>query len=67
MESYCAVRCFVNPFLYGMTSVIECFTFKMVGTNMGSDAMMREMSISEGKGTFYICYHPQLASLFSEA
>lgn len=57
----------MNPFLYGMTSVIECFTFKMVGTNMGSDAMMREMSISEGKGTFYICYHPQLASLFSEA
>lgn len=57
----------MNPFLYGMTSVIECFTFKMVGTNMGSDAMMREMSISEGKGTFYIYYHPQLASLFSEA
>lgn len=44
----------MNPFLYGMTSVIECFTFKMVGTNMGSDAMMREMSISEGKGTLYI-------------
>lgn len=56
MEAHLSVKCFMYSILYTMTDVIACFTFKMVGTNMETDAQIRKMYLYEGKGHYIIIH-----------